>query len=151
MDRNYHQALRKKKQDEENLKNQPIHLSSETGFVPIIDERSKKITSDRENEDKDEVYKNLYQDSQFIKDKKEAMAEEREKERKKKEDEEHTFQPSTAPSSQYSFHKFINPKKYLNLIEDSTYSEIHYKENKETNKIKNMKQPQVLHESISER
>jgi hypothetical protein len=60
IDRNYNYFLQKGKENEDIEKYTPTHVYSETGFMPKISENSKRLTENRDHNEKDEVFKVKY-------------------------------------------------------------------------------------------
>ena len=160
MDRNYHIILKKAKDAEIAEHDAPVHIYSETGFVPVIDQHSKNMMESRESDPPGEIYKNLFKDAQYFKgtlssliliDKKLALIQEKLKKSMVDEVEGVTFKPKI-DHEEVDVPKYVDPKKYLNWNDkDATYWEL-YKQGKLKNSYSSATiQPRFLQKDISTR
>ncbi|CAI2384237.1 unnamed protein product [Moneuplotes crassus] len=147
MDRNYNIHLRKLKEMQEIEENKLTELYSETGFIPIIDKKSKLITEDREANSQD-IHKSLYEDYKYKRDKQKAMEADKSKRLNEEESIQTTFHPSITHYNQEEHYKYVDPKKYLHLERDKSYTEIYHREKMIESKSMHTLQPSLSHQKL---
>lgn len=144
--------MQKKKDIEEQENQKPVALYSDTGFVPKIDKHSKVLTGDRENNEPEDVYKNLYKDAEYWADKKKTMMQERLKKIKEDEVKEVTFHPNITHDKNVSIPRYVDPKLYLQNRDAMTnYSDLYKQGRIRTSRSTNVLQRRLLHNSVSDR
>ena len=80
-----------------------------SGFVPRIDENSKTMMEIREKNEPGEIYKNLFNDAKFMKEKRDKMIEERNRKMLQDELKETTFQPQIVSRREF-IGTYVDPK-----------------------------------------
>ena len=93
-------------------------------YLKLIN-KSKIITEERKHNDTGDIFKSLFEDHEFQKERKEALNKEKNQRNLDSELKEATFHPNISLMKQAQNPSLIDPQKYLNLEKNKCYNEIY--------------------------